>query len=439
MDLEEALNTPVSIDETSMAGTYRGEIQDDAFVDETPNAFDDAMALIDEMENTAAPGGQAKSEPVDTVDYTTDKPFIKLNSRSLLRILSQISPIINENSNRAVSKGITLRVVSNDSVEVISPNELYYFKAVLSCETTLEVGEIIFLEYRFLQKMARFIPQQTLIYKDVNKDGMDIYYIRMINDDLELINTQLIDSDKKKLDYAYNVTEEIKVLEPAKLLSSLSTLSRVVSFESDSNRKEINIVDGRAVFKSALVHARSLTDLNNMALKIKNIQYIIKTIGLLNQGENIVIKNTDSEQYTRYAICTDNSVMIANYSDGVEDLRIKDLFDNPPTMTLIDYGKLKYQLDYANAITYAMGNVNFEVKDGKLNGQIKLNNGNSSPLDIPLLGDIPLADGTTFKVNTKTFLNSLNSLDPTLETSIGYKDGYVYLSNANVTLILLSI
>lgn len=438
--LEDALRNEVSINETSMAGTFRGDLPDKDIVDDKKEDEEKKKNIETIEEILDSKPKTAESAPVeDTVDYTTDKPYIKINSRSLLKILVQISPIINESSNRAVSRGITLRVISSDSVEVITPNELYYYKAILPCETTLPNGSVIFIEYKFLTKMSKFIPQQTLIYKDTNSDGLDIYYIRMVTDDLELVNTQLIESDKKKLDYEFNVTNEIKSLEPSELLASLSTFSSVVNFESDSNRKQVNIKDEKAMFKSPLVYARSTVKLNDMVIKLKNIQYIIKTIGLLEQGENLVIKNTDSQTYTRYAICTNNSYMIANYSDATSDDRINGLFDSKPAMTLIDYGKLKYQLDYASSITYALGTIKFTVKDNKLSGQLKLNNGNFSPLEIPLLGDFLVPEGTTFNVNTKTFLSSLNSLDASLATSIGYKDGLLYVSNDNIDLILLTI
>lgn len=424
------LNKKLTIDDTTRA-TYQDDVMSD-----------DIFATV--LAAEAATTSTVSVPVVDSTDYTTDKPHILLDTKPLMKVLSQIAPImvIGQRSQRAVSRGITLKINEESGtkqIEVVSPNEIYYFKALLDGTTTFEDKQHIYLEYTFLQKMAKFIPPKLLIYKDTNAQGVDIYYIRLLTGDLELVNTQLIDADYQRLTSDHEVLDIIQELEPSALLGTLNVMSKVVNFESDGNRKIMSVNDKVATFKSPLVMAGAETELLDVVLKANDINYMIKTIQLLSEGEKLKIKATDSKQLTRYAICTDNSVMITNYSDPQVDSRLRDMLLNQPTYTEIDYSALKYKLDYANSITYSVGVIEFTVENNSLKGGIKLSNGNFSNVDINATSTLLIPEGTKFKLNTKTFLSCMNALSTSDSTSIGFRDGLFYIKNSYVTLILITI
>ena len=435
-NFDEILNSDISIEDTSRQGYNDVSPEEQGAFDVKPDVFEEVVNA--KVQTEATP-----KTSVDTTDYNVPYPKIKIASRPLFKILSQLTTIIDLNSQRAVSRGITLEIKDINSVDLISPNEIYYFKATLECETDLPVGTRIFLDYSFLQKMARFIPQSVLIYKkEVN--GFDKYYIRLSSDDLELLNVNLIEADAQKLVCPYNIVEDEthlhRELEPSTLAEGLQTMTKVINFESDTNRRTVNVRDKHMLFRSPLVYARAKTEMEDLILRAKELNYILKTISLLKDGEKLKIYDTDSQQYPRRAIVTDNTMMITNFAVATDDTTISALFDKPVALTPIEYGELKYQLEYASAITYAIGVIEFKVEQGKLNGNLKLNNGSLSPLSIPIVGDsINIPEGTTFKVNTKTFLNSINSMSSSLELKIGLLDGMLYLVNDSISLILITI
>lgn len=435
-NFDDILNSDISIEDTSRQGYNDVSPEAQGAFDTKPDTFEEVLSAKAQTET-------ASKATVDTTDYNVPYPKIKIASRPLFKILSQLTTIIDLNSQRAVSRGITLEVKDINSVDLISPNEIYYFKATLECETDLPVGTRIFLDYSFLQKMARFIPQSVLIYKkEVN--GFDKYYIRLSSDDLELLNVNLIEADAQKLVCPYNIIEDEahphRELEPSTLAEGLQTMTKVINFESDTNRRTVNVRDKHMLFRSPLVYARAKTEMEDLILRAKELNYILKTISLLKDGEKLKIYDTDSQQYPRRAIVTDNTMMITNFAVATDDTTISSLFDKPVALTPIAYGELKYQLEYASAITYAIGVIEFKVEQGKLNGNLKLNNGSLSPLSIPIEGDsINIPEGTTFKVNTKTFLNSINSMSSSLELKIGLLDGMLYLVNNSISLILITI
>lgn len=420
------LETEVKLEETTRVDHQDEVISEDIF---------------SEILSAEAVTSTTSTPTVDNTDYTTDKDHILIETKPLMRILSQIAPVmvIGQRSQRAVSRGITLRVMDTNNFEVITPNETYYFNARITGSTTFEPGHHIFLEYTFLQKMAKFLPPKILIFTDKNQQGLDIYYIRLLTGDLELVNTQLIPSDVQRLDYDYTVGEVIQELEPSTLLSTLNTMSKVVNFESDTTKKIMTVYDGKAVFKSPLVQVGADTDLLNIVLRVNDINYFIKAIQMLGPDEKLKICNTNSTSLIRHAVCTENSYMITNYAEAHQDSRLKEWLENQPEYTEIDYGALKYKLDYANSITYSRGVIEFIVEGNQLKGGILLSNGNYSDMNIDAVQNLTIPEGCKFKLNTKTFLSCMNALDTSSIVSVGYKDGLFYIKNSYVTLILLTI
>ena len=438
------LNTTVSKSETSR-DMFADTDQDVPHEDLTFDMFEEAKRLDDiidvnkEETKTSAP-------KIDTTDYTVPEgaKYIMLESKPLVKCLSQLSTVIELNSPRAVSRGISIKVIDDKNIDVICPNELYYFKTSLEAESTVDAGSIIFIEYMFLTKIARFIPPKVLIYsmdETVGAQTITKYYIRLTTGDLELINTNLIDSDIKRLNFEFDILMDkpMSILNTDETYRKISTMIKLLPFESDSPRRRLHAHDNLTSFRSALIF--SCTDLNlpNIQLDIRTANYLMKACQHCGTGETLMFVPTTSETIPRHAIVYGNTVMVTNYASTNEDPKLKEVLTELPDMTVVDYSQLKYQLDYATSITYAMGTVTFENSNGTLLGKLKLQNGSESPIEIPTSGKLNIPEGTKFKVNTKTLLTSLNSLDPSLETSLGFKNGILYLTNSDIKIALVTI
>lgn len=373
-------------------------------------------------------------QPQDTTDYSLpdNTEYLLIERSRLNHILSQLTPIIDLNSTKAVSRGITLSIKSPDKLSIICPNDLYYFTADARTETTFAEGTNIYLEYQFIQKIAKFIPQKVLIFKQDDK-----YFIRLTTDDLELINTQLIESDTKKLVYDYEVTDELIQEVPHSDLIKLNTMYKLMSFEADTPRRQLSGND-TTTFRSAQLFTSSDIKLPNIKINQKVCTYLIKLASLLGKDDTVKIYNTTSDTVLRYAITYDDITMITNYPTTQEDATLTQIFTELPDLTVIDYSKLKYNLEYANAITYAMGQITLINKDGELKLLIKLQNGNTSPVVIDCLTPVTIETNKEIKISTKSLINLLNALNPAQTTKLGFKDGLLYITNDDVDTCLVT-
>lgn len=438
------LNTPVSKSETS-----RDAFADtDLDVDHSALTFDmeEEISHLDELIDVNNSTEKTSTPKVDNTDYTVPEgaKYIMMESKPLIKCLSQLSTVIELNSPRAVSRGISLKVLNDKNIDVICPNELYYFKTTLEADSTVDSGSIIFIEYMFLNKIAKFIPPKILIYSKETTVGTQTitkYYIRLTTGDLELINTNLIDSDIKRLNFEFDILMDkpMCILNTEETYRKISTMIKLLPFESDSPRRRLHANKGLTSFRSALIFSSTDLNLPDIQLDIRTANYLLKACQYCNVGETLMFVPTTSETIPRHAIVYGNTIMVTNYASTNEDPKLKEVLTNLPDLTVVDYSQLKYQLDYATSITYAMGTVTFENTNGILVGKLKLQNGSESPIEIPTTGTLTIPEGTKFKVNTKTLLTSLNSLDPSLETSLGFKDGILYLTNSDIKIALITI
>lgn len=385
---------------------------------------------------------ETKEQPVkaaieDDVVYSTEHPYILINTKDLFKTLSQISPIVNLNATRAVGRGITLRVVDNSQVEVIHVTDMYYFHANLQCETNFSAGDIVYLDYTFLQKLAKFFPSKTLIYK-IKEEGLNFsrHFLRLSTGDLEIRNAMLIDADKKKLDSEFNITTEYQELNPAALNHLLTTFVKLIPLlpKDEGQSKKLNIYNKEVSIDSTGLHASAHLDSEDMVLSLPIMNYILKTLPILKDGESLKIYNTDSTGNIRYAIMTENTYMIALYATATETINSLVLSNKPVPYVEIDYSDFKYKFDYFNSITYSEGNLTLKVKDGKLLGALKLSTGTDADVEIKTLSSIPLPEGTEFSLNMKAIYSVFNALEPLPNTYLGFVDGILYFKNDNITI-----
>ena len=262
--LAEALANGVSKSETSREAyaDIDMDVPQDALFLAEQKAEENRKEAIEALDGIMDEEVKAEKAPkVDTTDYTVPEGarYVFLEGRSLVRSLQQLNPVIDLNSPRAVSRGISIRPVDTTKIDIICPNELYYFKTTQLAENTLEEGKVIFVEYLFLTKIAKFLPPRILIYsKDVDVNGTIItkYFIRLTTGDLELINTTLIDADIKRLTPDYELTNEVLCeLNTEETYRKVSTMTKLLPFESDSKRRRLHAVDNDLTFRSALLCA----------------------------------------------------------------------------------------------------------------------------------------------------------------------------------------
>lgn len=398
---------------------------------------------FDQMLSTEFAKKDSEQEVADTFDYTTELPHVLLERKELLNIIYVVGAILNNNAHKAVGRGISLQVIDKNKVELVTPGELYYFKTVIDTECDLPVGDVIFLEYLFLQKIAKFLPPKILITKNTQEVTgmlMDKYFIRLTTDELELLNSRLIQSDVERLKEDFTVGELVKELPVTSIASSLETLFKVLPFQADTKRREISVQDNKCTFKSSQVYVSSDCDMINLKLRKAEVDYILRLAKYADQNSMLKIyKVTKGESaLTHYLLELNNIKMVTNYSDPSTDVILKEAMSDLPELFEINYSNLKYQLEYANSITYALGQITMSMGEDQLEGSIKLNGGSTSPFTLPTTKPMILPKDTKFIINSKTLLNCINALDPTLQLSVGYKQGFLYLVNSSVTLIMIT-
>jgi len=369
------------------------------------------------------------------VDYSTDGDFILFSTETLVKILNQLTTIIDVNSPRKVSRGLSF-IVEDDNIRVVTPNELFYFTANIKPEKcTLSNGTIFHIDYSFLIKMIRFLPLKVLIYK---KEG--IYYLRLVTGDLELIDTVLIDSDVRKLTQEWDVLDNVVcTLDRNEVLTSLGTLSKLYSFAADLPRRVFDVKDNLVQFMTPFVQATSSLHFPEVRLIPQVVNYLLKACSLCSASGSVELRETSSQTITRYAIVFDDIIMITNYADSKYDITTRAIQSALPDGTAIQFGELKYTLEYVNSITYAAGSVTLSVKGDKVLGKVKLNNNNESLVEIPIISkEIYLPHDLHAVVNSKDLYRAFNTLDATSTTYLGYSEGFIYLWNDKVILTIMT-
>ena len=196
MNTEELdLTQVITKEEAGISGYYPESSPDELFLD---NA--DVFAQLDQELST-----QAKSAPQeDTHDYSTEYPYLLINRNEFIHYLNRISDFKSYGFSRAVETGVTLRVIDTQEgtkeIQLIAPRLDSYFVGTLTGETDLPSGTVIYLPLEFCTKISKYLLPRILFYKK-QVENMDRFFVRLSLNDLELINTSLIGSDLKLLDF----------------------------------------------------------------------------------------------------------------------------------------------------------------------------------------------------------------------------------------------
>ena len=366
------------------------------------------------------------------IDFTKVQHYLSIDTKEFTDILKQLNTIINLKGSK-LSRGITLKVWDNSSIIAICPNELYYFKADINAVTTFKPDTCIYLDYAFLQKLSRFFRNDIYIFE---LDGK--YYLRLQTGNLELLNPSLLDDEKKKLVNQYEIKDTKYSYPINSIKRKLNALYSITDFEVEANKRWINSKDGVVTFKSPLLMAKSDFSFINAKIDYKVLNYLSYICNTAETNRTIDIYEVVSSIIPKYAICYGGTMMISNYPKSSDVLKVLNIFEDLPKFTVVDYSDLKYKLEYADSITYAKGVVTFINRDDKLIGKIKLQNNSETEVEIPVLGEMCLKRSEQIRVNFKTLLVALNSLDSDLETYFGLKNGLLYLINSDISLAMVT-
>lgn len=371
-------------------------------------------------------------EHIIDIDYYQVLDYITIPSNIILDILKQLNTIINLKASK-LSRGITLKVWDEHTVMAICPNELYYFSAELSCETTFPADTCIYLDFVFLQKLTRFFTNEFYICKYNDK-----YYLRLTTGYLELLNTDLLDMEKERLNNKYQEEKKTYTYKIGNIYNKLKSLYAITDFEVETSKRWINSRQGIVTFKSMLLQAKSNFDFIDAKIDYKILNYLLYLCGIASSTDSIIIVELVSPVIPKYAIKYNNTLMVSSYPTSSENSKVVSLFDDLPAFSVIDYSDLKYKLEYADSITYAKGMVTFINREGKLIGKIKLQNNSETEVEIPVLGELYLKPSNQIRVNFRTLLIALSALDSDLETFFGLKDGLLYLINSDISLAIIT-
>ena len=366
------------------------------------------------------------------IDFSKIEKYMVIDSKVILDLLKQLNTVINVKASK-LYRGITFKVWDNSTVFAICPNELYFFKAELNCTTTFAPDTCIYIEFNTLQKLSRFFENDFYIFQLNDK-----YYLKLATSNLELLSPELLEDDKKKLVDRYELKDTHYTYRVGDITNKLKSLYSITDFELEANKRWINSRDGIVTFKSALLMAKSDFDFINAKIDYKVLNYILYLCSIALPDSHIEIWEVNSPIIPKFAICYENTIMVSSYPRSSDALKVINLFNDLPKFTVIDYSDLKYKLEYADSITYAKGVVTFINRDDKLIGKIKLNNNSETEVEIPVLGEMCLKRSEQIKVNFKTLLIALNSLNPELETYFGLKDGLLYLINSDISLAMIT-
>ena len=400
--------------------------------------IEDLFKYLEEIEEQ-----KASTLNINNFDYTAPEGsnYVLIENKDIKKILDCISNIIDLNSLRAVSRGISIRPVDTTKIDIICPHPLYYYKTTEDASNTLEEGTIIFIEYLFLTKIAKFLPPRILIYsKDVDVNGTIItkYYIRLTAGDLELINTTLIDAENGMVNTNFKLSEEpISILDAEETYRKFNSILKILPNESDSKRRIINIKDGRLTFYAPTIFLQSNLNLPNTIINMNIGKYIRSACRYAD--EDIAIYAVADDIADRYAIVVGNMIMITLLREAKEDSIVTDKLSIINPTAKIDYIDTKYNLDFITSIIYAIGNLNLKKSKDLLTGTFKLQNGSSSNITLRINGYLDLPDDKSIRVSSKSLLFILNALDSSLDLNISYEDGILFLLNSDVKIALVTI
>lgn len=442
MNTEELdLTQVITKEEAGISGYYPESSPDELFLD---NA--DVFAQLDQELST-----QAKSAPQeDTHDYSTEYPYLLINRNEFIHYLNRISDFKSYGFSRAVETGVTLRVEDTQEgtkvIQLIAPRLDSYFVGTLTGETDLPSGTVIYLPLEFCTKISKYLLPRILFYKK-QVENMDRFFVRLSLNDLELINTSLIGSDLKLLDFNATVDYDSEVSIKASELyhtldSHLKLISRISNKDNTSNgssKVELISTDGYFYITNSQIRLVSESKLPNNTFTRSAVSYLVKASNQLPQDVEMRIYKATHEDGSEYLMFTDTQSQFylrSNPRTITEDIK-GEFFNNVPEYVSVSGTQLRDYVQYASVLPQADARSIIKVENGRLSFVINYTFGSSSELPIDITSNLSIEDGQ-FKFVTKLLLTALSVLDLS-NLKLSLKQGALLLTDGYATLSITSI
>lgn len=366
-----------------------------------------------------------------------DSKYIILDKNEIQNILVQISDIILLNSRNREERGITIRKTDDSKIEIIYPNKSCYFKSIVQVKNNLDIGDILYFDYIFLEKILKYITSEIIVFtknENVNNNVVTNYYLRVGNADLILPYIYLSTEEIARLDIDYKIlNSNIIELNKKEIISKLTIMKNLISLNANVLERELYIYNKIAMISTMFISAYTKLNLPNIRLQNKVIKYLIKACEL-SKDEMIMILPIKSE-YDRYAIKYGNTIMLFVFIPTTKEcIYIKELMDKP-FLSVVNANDLKDKLDI-QLRCYGLPSICLKHVDGKLQMTYQLTNKTEKKYIIDTRDNLYYSQNVAIRLNSKTLFRMLEIFNYKKITMLGYKKDKLYLENSKVTVIL---
>lgn len=369
----------------------------------------------------------------------SDSKYIILDKEDLKNILFQISDIISLNSKNREERGITIKKNVDSKIEVICPSGMHYFKTNIKTENNLDVADILYFDYLFLEKILKHLSSKIIIYtKDEVKENEVVtnYYLRVNKSDLILPYINLSKEEISRIDVNYKILNNIMVLNSRELLPKLLIMYKYVLWDVGAEQKMLCIYNGVAVTHLYTFTAYTKINLPDFKIRINVIKYLIKACKLA-QDKKILLMPIQSD-ILRYAIKYGNTSMIFTCLPTTKEHRCLKEIKDKPILSVMDIYNLKRRLEIKQLL-YSEPNIflefvseNFQIKYMLINKSLKI-------YKIDTRDKLYYSKDVKIRINSANLLKILETLDSKRLTRIGYRNDYLFIENSNVTVVLKNL
>ena len=353
-----------------------------------------------------------------------------------------LTTVIDLHSPRVVARGLNF-FLSDYNLRIVNANEMIHFESTIRpLEVEHANGEKFYIAYELFQKIMKYLPEKVLIYK---RSGN--WYIRLYTGDLELINSQLLAVDLRRLTLEHEVLDEcVCEVDLESVYTKLGNLEKLYTFQSEVQRRYFDVCEDGTYFITPSLYARTTLALPRVKLYPKVVDFLVEASKDILNANNGDIRwyKTNSNPIVRYALVLNlqgiKVQVVTNFVDSKSELTVCEILNANKTETEIDFRDLKYNLEYIttlSSVNYFRGTVSLNTTDTIIYAEVALNNGESTKVDIPVINGLHL-NLHDIRVNASVLLSALNSLSESLKTYIYYENSYLYLFNDELTLAIVT-
>ena len=173
-----------------------------------------------------------------------------------------LSTIIDLHSPRVVARGLNW-FLSDYNLRIVNANEMIHFEATIKPVSVVNPnGGKFYIPYELFQKIMKYLPEQVLVYKKAGS-----WYIRLYTGDLELINSQLLAVDLRRLTLEHEVLDEcVCEVDTNEIHDKLENLEKLYTFQSEVQRRFFDVCEEVTYFITPSLYAKTTLNLPEVKL-----------------------------------------------------------------------------------------------------------------------------------------------------------------------------